>query len=64
MDIEYGTSVVDRNDKSLGTVDYIVLDSWSGEQLSSLDHGWDVGAALRLPLFNGFLTRYQVNEAT
>jgi outer membrane protein len=37
--------------------------SWSGEQLSSLDHGWDVGAALTLPLFNGFLTKYQVNEA-
>ncbi len=31
MDIEYGTLVVDKNGKSLGTVDHIVLDSWSGE---------------------------------
>ena len=31
MDIEYGTLVVDKNDKSLGTVDHIVMDSWSGE---------------------------------
>jgi sporulation protein YlmC with PRC-barrel domain len=31
MDIEYGTSVVDKNGKSLGTVDHIVMDSWSGE---------------------------------
>ena len=37
--------------------------SWSGEQISSLDHGWDVGAALTFPLFNGFLTKYQVEEA-
>jgi hypothetical protein len=31
MDVEYGTLVVDKNDKALGTVDHIVLDSWSGE---------------------------------
>lgn len=31
MDIEYGMTVVDKNDKSLGTVDHIVMDSWSGE---------------------------------
>ena len=31
MDIEYGTLVVDKNDKALGTVDYIIMDSWSGE---------------------------------
>jgi len=31
MDIEYGTPVVDKNNKSLGTVDHIVMDSWSGE---------------------------------
>jgi outer membrane protein len=37
--------------------------SWSGEKLSSLDHGWDVGAALTFPLFNGFQTKYQVEEA-
>jgi len=37
--------------------------SWSGEKLSSLEHGWDVGAALTFPLFSGFLTKYQVEEA-
>jgi hypothetical protein len=31
MDIEYGMLVLDKNDKALGTVDYIVMDSWSGE---------------------------------
>lgn len=31
MDIEYGMSVVDKNNKPLGTVDHIVMDSWSGE---------------------------------
>ena len=31
MDIEYGMLVVDKNDKSLGNVDHIVMDSWSGE---------------------------------
>ena len=31
MDIEYGMLVVDKNNKSIGTVDHIVMDSWSGE---------------------------------
>jgi sporulation protein YlmC with PRC-barrel domain len=31
MDIEYGMSVLDKNGKSLGSVDHIVMDSWSGE---------------------------------
>ena len=31
MDIEYGTLVVDKNDKTLGTVDQIIMDGWSGE---------------------------------
>jgi len=31
MDIEYGMSVVDKNGKSLGSIDHIVMDSWSGE---------------------------------
>ena len=31
MDVEYGMLVVDKNDKALGTVDYIIMDSWSGE---------------------------------
>jgi sporulation protein YlmC with PRC-barrel domain len=31
MEIEYGATVVDKSGKALGKVDYIVLDSWSGE---------------------------------
>jgi sporulation protein YlmC with PRC-barrel domain len=31
MEIDYGMSVADKNGKSIGTVDHIVLDSWSGE---------------------------------
>ena len=31
MEIEYGTAVLDKNGKALGQVDYIVMDSWSGE---------------------------------
>lgn len=31
MDIEYGISVLDKNNKPLGRVDHIVMDSWSGE---------------------------------
>jgi len=36
---------------------------WSGEKTSSLDRAWDVGAALSFPLFSGYLTKYQVEEA-
>ena len=35
---------------------------WSGEQFP-LDHGWNAGATLSVPLFSGFLTKYQVEEA-
>lgn len=31
MDIEYGMSVVDKDDKLLGQIDHIVMDAWSGE---------------------------------
>lgn len=31
MEIEYGALVVDKDNKALGTVDHIVMDSWSGE---------------------------------
>jgi hypothetical protein len=31
MDIEYGTLVVDGDDKVLGTVDYVIRNSWTGE---------------------------------
>lgn len=31
IEIAYGATVVDKNGKALGEVDYIVMDSWSGE---------------------------------
>ena len=31
MEIEFGSQVLDKNDKPLGTVDYIVRDTWTGE---------------------------------
>ncbi len=37
--------------------------NWSGERLP-LDHGWSVGASLVVPIFNGFLTKKQIDEAT
>jgi outer membrane protein len=36
--------------------------NWSGEQFP-LEHGWNAGATLSVPLFSGFLTKYQVEEA-
>jgi len=35
---------------------------WSGEDLP-LDRGWNVGATLSFPLFSGFSTAYQTDEA-
>lgn len=37
--------------------------NWSGEKVSSLDNGWNVGATLTFPIFSGFLTKYQVEES-
>lgn len=31
QNIPYGTSVLDKNNKALGKIDRIVLDTWSGE---------------------------------
>lgn len=31
MDIEYGAEVIDREGKTLGTVDYVIRNSWTGE---------------------------------
>lgn len=31
MDIEYGMPVLDKENKPLGEVDHIVMDTWSGE---------------------------------
>jgi outer membrane protein len=36
---------------------------WSGGKLSSLNDGWDLGAAISFPLFSGYLTKHQVEEA-
>jgi outer membrane protein len=66
-------SVVARRQASESSIDlaktgyYPVLTgnaaySWSGDKFP-LEHGWDVGAALSFPIFSGFLTKYQVQEA-
>ncbi len=50
MDIEYGMSVVDKNNKPLGEVDHIIMDAWSGEPrkyMVRLDD--DVGAVFFTP---------------
>jgi len=31
MEIEYGSEVIDRNGKALGTVDHLVHNTWTGE---------------------------------
>lgn len=31
MEIEYGAEVVDKSGKMLGTIDYIIRDTWTGE---------------------------------
>jgi outer membrane protein TolC len=36
--------------------------NWSGEKFP-LDDGWTAGATLSFPVFNGFLTKYQVEES-
>jgi len=36
--------------------------NWSGEQFP-LEHGWNAGATLSFPLFSGYYTKYQVEEA-
>jgi outer membrane protein len=37
--------------------------NWAGGRLDQMDHGWNVGAVLSFPIFSGFLTKYQVEEA-
>ena len=32
MSLDYGATVEDKNNKLLGTIDHIVMDTWSGEQ--------------------------------
>ena len=42
-----------------GTAGY----TWSGDSLP-LDHGWNIGASVVVPIFSGFLTKNQVDEST
>ena len=37
--------------------------NWSGETTSTLDHSWNAGVLLTVPLFSGFLTIHQAAEA-
>jgi outer membrane protein TolC len=36
---------------------------WTGDHFNDQHSGWDVGASLNFPIFSGFLTKYQVEEA-
>jgi outer membrane protein TolC len=36
---------------------------WTGGKFTEQDTGWDVGASLNIPIFTGFLTKYQLDEA-
>jgi sporulation protein YlmC with PRC-barrel domain len=31
MEIKYGSEVIDRDGKALGTVDYVIRNTWTGE---------------------------------
>ncbi len=57
MEIEYGTSVVDKDNKALGKVDYIIMDSWSGEPRKFMVRRQATGAAV-------YFTPEHVAEAT
>jgi outer membrane protein len=37
--------------------------SVGGNRISSLDEGWNVGVAMSFPVFNGFITKNQIEEA-
>jgi outer membrane protein len=37
--------------------------NWAGETTSALDHSWNAGVLLTVPLFSGFLTVHQAAEA-
>jgi len=36
---------------------------WTGDKFSDQASGWGVGASLNVPIFSGFLTKYQIDEA-
>lgn len=37
--------------------------NFGGSHISSLDQGWNLGAAVSVPIFNGFITKNQITEA-
>jgi outer membrane protein len=37
--------------------------NWSGGKIDQMEHGWNIGAVLSFPIFSGFLTKHQVEEA-
>jgi len=37
--------------------------NWAGETTSTVDHSWNAGVVLTVPLFSGFMTSHQVAEA-
>ncbi len=37
--------------------------NWVGGRIDQMEHGWNVGAVLSFPIFSGFLTKYQVEQA-
>jgi len=66
-------SIISRKEAAAGTVElarkgfYPVLTgnasyNWSGENFP-LDNGWNAGITLSFPLFSGFSTKYQIEEA-
>jgi len=57
MDIEYGAVVTDKKGKTLGKVDYIIMDSWSGEPRKFMVRREKEGDAV-------FFTPGQVAEVT
>ena len=50
MEIEYGATVLDKDGQNLGTVDYIIRDSWSGEVKKFVIHRHPEKSDLFLPL--------------
>ncbi len=48
MEVEFGAAVADKNGRNLGTVAYIVRDTWSGEIKKFLVRQQDSGNSLFL----------------
>jgi len=66
MELEYGAEVVDKNGKVLGTIDYVIRNTWTGE-ISRFTVGQRVSDTV--PLFPGgssylLLSPQDVLEAT